>query len=186
MRVRNRRTWRKIYYAGVRFVWRKDIVFEGVVYYPGDPIPEHLYKDKGWLRRRWYSRLLDRWKDFPYAEEDSRRPGYVPPAPDPPPAGGQGAEDMTDSSGGAETGSGAEDMTDSAGGAETGAGAPGVGSGAGPIGPTDPPPEEPAKRKMKGADPPVLDDVVKPSLPVAPDPKPAPSKGKSGGGGAGA
>ena len=97
MRVRNRRTWRRFYTPGRRLVWRKRIVFDGVSYAPGDFIPDNAAGDKGWCRRRWISRLLDFWDQFPYEENDPRRPGYVPPEPvpdDPEPSGGDSTADI--------------------------------------------------------------------------------------------
>lgn len=67
MRVRRtRRAWQRQYRPGLPMVWRHTIVFEDVTYAPGDLIPDKLHADKGWLRSRWMSRLIDFQSDFQY------------------------------------------------------------------------------------------------------------------------
>ena len=50
-KVRNRRGWRRYYYPGRPMYWRRRIVFEGVQYETGDPVPDDLVANKGMLRR---------------------------------------------------------------------------------------------------------------------------------------
>lgn len=58
-KIRTLRHWKQRFDKNAAFIWRRQLLFQGVLTKPGDPIPEILAENATKLRRFWESKVIE-------------------------------------------------------------------------------------------------------------------------------